>query len=193
MRDDERAPTIEWRTVVEADFPLLSDWLARPHVHRYWHHDFTPEGVARDFGPGTRGEEAGEDLLVFVDGQPTALVQRSRIADYAEDFEEFTEIVEVPPGAVTIDYLIADLSRTGQGLGSAIIRAVVADTWSSYPDCPAIIVGVVAGNVASWRALEKAGFRRVGEGDMEPDNPIDAPLHVISRIDRPESGPSQRQ
>lgn len=189
MVEKDAVPSIEWRPVAEADFPLLSDWLARPHVHRYWHHDHTPEGVAADFGPGTRGEEAGEDLLVFVDGAPTALVQRARIADYPEDQEEFSRIVDVPPGAVTIDYLIADQSRIGQGLGTAIIRAVVADTWSKYPECTAIIVSVVAGNIASWRALEKAGFRRIAEGDMEPDNPIDPPLHVISRIDRPEAAP----
>lgn len=179
------AETIRWRPVVKADFPLLSDWLSRPHVHRYWHHDFTADGVARDFGPGTRGEEAGEDLLVSVDGVPAALVQRSRIEDYAEDFSELSAIVDVPAGAVTIDYFVADSARMGRGLGTAIIRAIVADTWSKYPDCPAIIVPVVAGNTASWRALEKAGFQRIGEGDMEPENPLDAPLHFVSRIDRP--------
>lgn len=173
-----------WRAVTEQDFPLLTDWLARPHVHRYWHHDFSPEGVARDFGPGTRGEEAGEDLLVHLEGEPVALMQRSRISDYAEDFEELAAIVDVPENAVTIDYLIADAARTGQGLGTAIIRAVVADTWSSYPDAPAIIVAVVAGNVGSWRALEKAGFRRIAEGDIAPDNPVDPPRHVVLRIDR---------
>lgn len=181
------AETITWRPVVEADFPLLSDWLSRPHVHRYWHHDFTPDGVARDFGPGTRGDEAGEDLLVSVDGIPEALVQRSRIEDYAEDFRELSAIVDVPSGAVTIDYFVADSARTGRGLGTAIIRAIIADTWSSYPDCLAVIVPVVAGNTGSWRALEKSGFRRIGEGDMEPENPLDAPLHFVSRIDRPRS------
>lgn len=182
--DASLAASITWRPVVGTDLPLLAEWLARPHVHRYWHHDFTPEGVARDFGPGIRGEEAGEDLLVSLGDKPEALVQRSRIGDYAEDFRELSAIVDVPTGAVTIDYFIADLAQTGRGLGTAIIRAVVADTWSSYPECPAVIVPVVAGNHVSWRALEKAGFRRVGEGDMEPDNPIDPPLHVISRIDR---------
>lgn len=179
------AAPITWRPVTEADFPLLADWLARPHVHRYWHHDHSPEGVARDFGPGTRGEEAGEDLLVSVDGRPAGLVQRSRIEDYAEDFQALGAIAAVPPGAVTIDYFIADPAMTGRGLGTAVIRAVVADTWTAYPAAPAVIVGVVAGNTASWRALEKAGFRRVGEGDMPPDNPIDPPLHVVCRIDRP--------
>lgn len=178
------AQSITWRPVREQDFPLLADWLSRPHVHRYWHHDFSAEGVARDFGPGTRGEEAGEDLLVHLNGDAVALVQRSRIQDYAEEFDELAAIVDVPDGAITIDYLIADAERTGKGLGTAIIRAIVADIWTSYPEAPAIIVAVVAGNVGSWRALEKAGFRWIAEGDIAPDNPIDPPRHVVLRIDR---------
>jgi aminoglycoside 6'-N-acetyltransferase len=117
---------------------------------------------------------------------PGALVQRSLISDSAEDFESLGAIVEVPADSVTIDYLIADPRETGQGIGTAVIGAIVADTWTTYPTAPAIIVGVVADNTATRRALEKAGFRRVGEGDMEPDNPCDPLLHVISRLDRPE-------
>jgi aminoglycoside 6'-N-acetyltransferase len=45
----------------------------------------------------------------------------------------------------------------------------------------------VAGNVASWRALEKAGLERVAEGDLTPDNPVDPPLHYVYRADRPSS------
>lgn len=176
---------ISWRAVTTEDFPLLQDWLARPHVHRFWYHDFSPEGVEKSFGPGTRGEEAGEDLIVSVDGIPTAIVQRSRIEDYPEEFAPMAAIVEVPPESLTIDYLVADPEQTGRGIGTAIIRAIVADTWSAYPLAPAIIVPVVASNVGSWRALEKAGFHRVGTGDLEAENPIDSPLHVISRIDRP--------
>lgn len=187
------AQRITWRPVAETDFPLLADWLSRPHVHRYWHHDFSAEGVARDFGPGTRGEEAGEDLLVHLGSEPVALVQRSRIEDYAADFEELAAIVEVPAGAVTIDYLIADAARTGKGLGTRIISDVVADTWAAYPEAPTIIVAVVAGNIGSWRVLEKAGFVRIAEGDITPDNPVDPPRHVVLRIDRPESPGSAQQ
>jgi aminoglycoside 6'-N-acetyltransferase len=42
----------------------------------------------------------------------------------------------------------------------------------------------VAANVASWRALEKAGLKRVAEGPISPDN--DA-LRYIYRADRPRS------
>jgi len=46
-------------------------------------------------------------------------------------------------------------------------------------------VPVSTANVASWRALEKAGFARVGTADLEPDNPVDSREHVVYRLDRP--------
>jgi hypothetical protein len=72
----------------------------------------------------------------------------------------------VPVGAVELDYLIADPALRGRGLGSRMIAAAVEDTWNSYSDAPAVLVAVVAANVASWRALDKAGLKRVAEGPM---------------------------
>ena len=66
-----------------------------------------------------------------------------------------------------------------------MIGALVADTWAVRPAVPAVLVSVVAANTASWRALEKAGLRRIAEGDMEPENPDDDPRHVVYRVDRP--------
>jgi aminoglycoside 6'-N-acetyltransferase len=179
------ADVITFRRLTEADFPLLRGWLAQPYVARWWNHDSSAEGVARDFGPVARGEEPSEDLLALLDGEPLGLVQRSRLVDYAEYRDEFAAVVDVPDGAVTIDYLIGDPARVGQGLGTAMIAAAVAGTWDAYPTAPCVLVAVVAANVGSWRALEKAGFTRVGEGPMEPDNPVDDDLHYVYRTDRP--------
>lgn len=176
---------IDWRRLEPADFGMLGGWLAEPHVARWWNHDTEPAAVERDFGPTARGEEPAEDLLVHVDARPVALVQRCRLSDYAEDFAPLAAIVDVPDGALTIDYLIGDPALTGTGLGSRIIGAVVEQSWEAYPDAPAIIVGIVAANRASWRALEKAGATRIGTGEMQPDNPIDDREHYIYRFDRP--------
>jgi len=176
---------VSFRRVTTDDFPLLGRWLAEPHVHRWWNHDYSAEGVARDFGPGTRGEEAGEDLIALLDGEPVGLVQRSRLEDYAEDFEPLAALVDVPRGTLTIDYLLGSVEHVGHGLGTAVIRALVADSWTAYPDAPAILEAIVEANVASWRALEKAGFVRVGTVDLPPDNPIDDRLHHLYRLDRP--------
>ena len=176
---------LTWRPLTADDLPLLGRWLAEPGVARWWNHDSSPEGVERDFGPSVRGEEAGEDLVVSLDGRPVGLVQRARIADYPDDLAQLSAFAEVPDGAVELDYLLGDPALRGRGLGSRMIAALVADTWTAVPATPAVVIPIVAGNVASWRACEKAGLRRVAVGDLPPDNPIDPPLHVIYRVDRP--------
>ncbi|MGK5630325.1 GNAT family N-acetyltransferase [Streptomyces sp. URMC 123] len=177
---------ITWRRLGERDLPLLRAWLEQPHVARWWHHETSPEAVARDFGPAVRGEEPTENLLVLLDGEPLGLVQRYRYADYPEYLAELAAAaVEVPEGAVSLDYLIGDPERAGRGLGSRMIEAIVRATWADHPDVSAVVVPVHAANHASWRALEKAGLRRVAEAELEPDNPVDDRAHYVYRVDRP--------
>ena len=163
---------------------MLAEWLREPQVARWWNHETTLEAVERDFGASTRGEEPGEDLLVLLDGanRPAAALGDLRLPRGSHGIPA---VIEVPVGAVELDYFIADPALRGRGLKSRMIAAAVEDTWNSYSDAPAVLVAVVAANVASWRALEKAGLKRVAEGPMSPDNPIDDALHYIYRVDRP--------
>ena len=176
---------LTWRPLTAADLPLLAEWLREPQVARWWNHEHSAEAVERDFGASARGGEPGEDLVVSLDGHPVGLLQRSLISDYPEDVAEFSAVVDVPEGAVELDYLIADASLRGRGLGSRLISMAVEATWSDYPGAPTVLVAVVAANTASWRALEKAGLQRIAEAAMEPDNPVDEPHHYIYRVDRP--------
>lgn len=180
-----RGYAVEFRRVTRADFPLLARWLATPAVARWWNHEWTPAAVERDFGPSVDGAEPNQDWLALLDGSPVGLVQRSRVEDYEENQRDFASLVEVPDGSLTIDYLLGDPATYGRGLGSALIAAFVALSFDEIPDAPTVLVSVVAANAASWRALEKAGFHRVAEGELEPDNPVDDPLHLVLRLDRP--------
>ncbi|MET8468863.1 GNAT family N-acetyltransferase [Streptomyces sp. NPDC006422] len=179
---------ITWRRVEGKDFPLLRTWLQQPHVKRWWNHETGEEAVARDFGPAARGEEPSEDFLVFLGGEPVGLVQRSRLRDYLAYEDELAAVVPVPDGATTLDYLIGDPDRTGQGIGTAMLRSMVARTWADHPDAPCVLVPVVAANRRSWRTLERAGLRRVAVGELEPDNPVDDRTHYVYRVDRPVPG-----
>lgn len=174
-----------FRRLEEADLPMLAGWLEQPHVHRWWHHETTPEALERDFGAVLRGEEPAEDLVVELDGRPVGLCQRSRWHDYPAYVEEMAPSYAVPLDAVSIDYLIGDVADTGRGLGPLVIAALVDDTWRRHPDARSIVVPVAEGNRPSWRALEKAGFTAVGRADLEPDNPVDPRDHVVLRLDRP--------
>lgn len=172
-----------FRRLTRADFPLLASWLSQPEVRRWWQHDPSPPALEADFGPSVDGAEPNEDWLALLDGIPVGLVQRSLVSDYAENATEFARLGEVPDGSLTLDYLLGD--GRGTGRGRAMLAAFVARTWRDHPHAPAILVTVVAANRPSWRALEHAGFRRVGAGDLPPENPADDPRHYLLRCDRP--------
>ena len=176
---------VTFRPLRRADFGLLARWLEEPAVARWWAHGTTPEAVEADFGPSVDGRDGTQVWLALTGGRPFGLVQRYRIADEPEYLDELAPVVDVPPRALSIDYLIGEPDVRGGGAGTAMLRAFVADSWAAYPDADAVLVPVAAGNVASWRALEKAGFTRVAEGPLTPDNPIDPPDHVVYLLRRP--------
>lgn len=178
--------TFTWRRVVEADFPAIRLWLQEPLIARWWNHETTPEAVQKDFGASARGEEPDQDWIAAYEGTDFGLVQRSVFSDNPQYLEPLARITQMPPGAMSLDYFVISPAHRGQGLGVQMIQSMLARTWAEYPDAPCVIIPIAAGNQRSWRALEKAGFRRVAEGDLEPDNPVDPPLHFIYRLDRPD-------
>jgi aminoglycoside 6'-N-acetyltransferase len=184
VHDDPTA--LAFRPLQRADFPLLGRWLAEPLVARWWHHDTTPAALERDFGPTVDGREATEAFLALACDRPFGYIQCYPIAAYPEYARELATVREVPPGALSIDYFIAEPELRGRGLGAAMIAEFVAGAWSRHPQAADVIVPVAAGNTASWRALERAGFRRIAAGELEPDNPRDPADHFVYRLRRVE-------
>jgi aminoglycoside 6'-N-acetyltransferase len=133
-------PGFTFRRVRRSDFPLLQRWLAEAHVSKWWNHEFSPEAIERDFGPGVDGAEPGEDYLVFMGGVAIGLIQFSRFEDYPDYVEEVEGVLPVPAGAVSIDYLIGDASLIGRGLGRAMLMAFVERIWVEQPTATCILV-----------------------------------------------------
>ncbi|MGY1770042.1 GNAT family N-acetyltransferase [Blastococcus sp. SYSU D00813] len=178
------AVEVTFRPLERADLPLLSRWLAEPLVARWWAHDPSPEAVEADLGPVLDGRDPTEVQLALAEGRPFGLLQRYTFADNPEYVAELEPVYPVPDGALGIDYLIGEPALRGRGAGAAMIAAFVAEGWARYPAARDVVVPVAAGNVASWRALERAGFVRVAEGPLTPDNPVDPPDHVVYRAGR---------
>ena len=175
---------MEFRRATRADFPLLARWLGTPHVARFWNHETTPEAIERDFGGSVDGTEPSDDFIVEDAGVPVGFIQRSRICDYADEHIELIALADAPQDALTIDYFIGEGAATGRGVGTRMIREFTDLCFADCPSASAIIVPVIAGNPASWKALAAAGYERIAEGHIPPDNPIDDGWHVVYRRDR---------
>ncbi len=181
-----------FRPLERDDFWLLSEWLARPHVERWWREGYDPAAVERRYGPSVDGLDATEVFIVEHDGAPVGMVQRYRL-DEEPEWRRVLEVAGTPGDAACIDYLIGEAELTGRGLGTELIARFSEDTLRRYPDVPAIVVSVQQDNRRSWRALEKAGFSRCWGGTLDSDDPSDegpAYVYVLSRAERHKPGGS---
>jgi aminoglycoside 6'-N-acetyltransferase len=186
MHDDAKPgwPVVELRPLRRADLPVLSRWLAEPLVARWWNEPFSAEAVEARYGPGIDGTDPTALYLAVHDDEPFGLVQVYAFADEPEYATELSAVCPVPPGALSIDYLVGEPSARGRGLGAAMIAAAVARGFADHPDAHDVLVPVALGNEASWRALRRAGASWYADGDLAPDNPVDPPQHVVHRFVR---------
>ncbi len=168
-----------FRPLTRDDFPLVGLWLREPHVARWWADDPTPKGLEADYGGVIDGTEPAEVFIAYHAGRPIGLAQRFRMDAYPDYRDEVDAVVPVPPAAAGIDFLIGDSTRIGQGLGTRMLKEFATQLWRDDPAASGIIVPVHVENSASWRALEKAGFTRIGDGHMSPDNPADTTHHFV--------------
>jgi aminoglycoside 6'-N-acetyltransferase len=163
---------------------MLRRWLRTPHVARWWADDASDEGLEEMYGGCIDGTEPAQVFIAERGGCAIGLAQRFRIDAYPQYREEIAALTEILEGTSSIDYLIGPEDALGRGWGTRLIRAFAARLWQDDPGAVSIMVPVHAENTASWRVLERAGFRRVAAGHMTPDNPVDTTDHFIYRLDR---------
>jgi len=174
-----------FRPLTRADFALLGRWLVQPHVARWWNHESSPQAMEADFGAVIDRLDPADVFIVSHGARPIGLLQRYTFADNPTYIAELAHLIDAPGAALSIDYFLGEPDLLGRGLGSAMIRAAVDAIWRDHPNAPSVIVPVSRANVASWRALEGAGFTLAATGLLAPDNPIDDGEHRVYRIERP--------
>jgi aminoglycoside 6'-N-acetyltransferase len=175
---------LAFEPLAAGDLPLLGRWLARPHVQRWWREPSDPAAVEAAYGPLLDGTDPTEGYVVVLDGRPVGFVQRYRV-DAHPGWAATVSAALGDPRGVGIDYLIGEEDLVGQGLGRRMIARFSDDCWSRYPDDDRIVVAVQQGNVASWRALEAAGFGRVWDGRLATSEPSDEGPAYLYVLDRP--------
>jgi len=168
---------VSFRRLADDDLLMLHGWLNEPGVVEWWEgDDVSWEAVTRDYDPNP--SDATEHWIATVEGRDIGWIQCYPAADEPEETETWFAL-GIDRMAAGIDYLIGDPTDRRRGLGSTMIRAFVVDiAFGRHPNWSQVCAGPFASNEASWRALEKAGFRFVG--DIDDD---DGPCRLMA-IDR---------
>lgn len=140
---------------------MMHRWLNEPGVVQWWEgDDVSWEGVVRDYGSPCK--DPVEHWVASMDGSDVGWIQCYSVSDDPQEAAKWWAL-GVDQTAAGIDYLVADPGTRGRGLGSAMIRAFVDEVvFGKHPDWTQACAAPFEANVASWRALEKAGFRFAG-------------------------------
>lgn len=155
---------IAYRPLVEADLPLMTEWLNRAHLRRFYQYEpITAAEVAAKYGPRIRGEVATHSWLALLDGAPFGYLQCYRVVDWSD----WRATIGVDEG-VSIDLFIGEADLIGRGLGRRMLRGYVEQV--AFPLHPAERLCWIAhelGNLAARKCSAAAGFLPVCEFDEE--------------------------
>ena len=168
--------SIGFRRLTEGDLRLLHDWLEREHVRRWWSKHETYEDVVDHYLPAIEGRDPTELYAILLEEAPAGLIQTYLV----EDHPEYHELVQVEAGVAGVDLFLAEENLIGRGFGTEILERFVHEVVLSVQSTHACIADPDAQNIASLRAFEKAGFRRI----CEFVDPNDRRTHTLVRFDR---------
>jgi len=144
---------ITFRRLVEADLATLHRWLNEPGVVQWWEgDDVSWEAIVRDYGSART--DSTEQWIASLGGTEIGWIQCYPTIDDPGECEAWWRL-GIDRTAAGIDYLIGDPGMRGRGIGSAMIRAFVADVvFGLHPGWSQVCAGPYLANDSSWRTLE---------------------------------------
>lgn len=158
------------------DLGPVGEWLAQPHVSRWYVAGSTLDDELDDLRQSVTGEQPVEVLIVLEGERPVGWCQWYSCADDPD----WAADVGGRPHDVGIDYCIGEPDAVGRGLGTALVALLVAHVRDRHPSA-ALLADPEAANMASRRVLEKNGFELVAERILPSESAHD--VLAVYRLD----------
>ncbi|EKF19010.1 GNAT family N-acetyltransferase [Nitratireductor pacificus] len=152
------AGRIAFAPVTAEHYPLLLDWLNRPHVREWWG---DPETEVNNIRAKVEGRDSTRPFIIELDGRPIGYIQYWFIADNSDEttLADAPWLAELPVDAVGIDLTIGEKDLLSRGIGSAAVGLMVRQLLEAGH--ANIIIDPAPENARAVHAYEKAGFRAV--------------------------------
>lgn len=177
-------PCVTLRIMTEEDLTMLHDWLGRPHITEWWGGDENRPTLAQvqdEYAPARLARESVTPYIAMLDGEAIGYAQ-SYVALGSGDGWWADE---TDPGVRGIDQSLAHPSQLGQGLGTPMVRALVAALFSD-PAVSKIQTDPTPDNLRAIRCYEKAGFVRQRTINT-PDGPAVYMVHTRQAFEQSRS------
>jgi len=161
----EPADSLTFRPLTRADLPMLHGWLQRPHVAAWWREPTTLAELESDYCSAEALASSTHAFVVLLGSEPIGFIQSYVALGSGGGWWED----ETDPGMRGIDQFLADESRLGRGLGSAMVDAFARRLFAD-PAVTRIQTDPSPDNERAIRCYRRAGFVDRGEV-VTPDGP----------------------
>lgn len=145
---------------------MMHEWLSRPHVAAWWGPSSLAE-ITEEYTPLIEGTVPHRAFIALAGRTPIGFIQ---FYVPALCHDEGWWLDEHDLGVRGIDQFLADGEQLGKGLGTAMVRAFVAQLFLD-PAVTRVQTDPDPKNARAIRCYEKAGFRAVREVDT-PDGRV---------------------
>jgi aminoglycoside 6'-N-acetyltransferase-1b/aminoglycoside 6'-N-acetyltransferase-2 len=153
-------PAVTLRPMTDDDIPMLHDWLARPHIARWWRGDAQRQATLDETRAQYRREVLAKErvtpYIAMLGDDPIGYAQSYVALGCGGGWWED----ETDPGVRGIDQSLARPELLDKGLGTKLASALVELLFSD-PEVTTIQTDPSPDNPRAIRCYEKAGFRKV--------------------------------
>lgn len=152
-----RPAEIEFRELAESDLPLMQEWLARPHVKRWYQpRSMSLADVEDRYLPFIRKEVPTSSHIGQVDGEPAGYLQCYRVADWPD----WAALADIDDG-ISVDLLIGPERFLHRGLGRTILAAYLQLAFGLYPRERTCWIAHAEDNAGAIACSRAVGFQYV--------------------------------
>lgn len=144
--------------LVEADLPMLREWLERPHCAEWWGPADSIDELREDYVAHVDEPNATRAYIAKLDGEPAGFIQVYVVMGSGGGWWES----ETDPGARGIDQFLARSEDLGRGLGRVMVRSFVERLFED-PAVTVVQTDPDPRNERAVRCYTRAGFEPVGE------------------------------
>lgn len=156
--------TLDFEPLSVTHFPLLLQWLERPHVKRWWDPEitWTQKKIQEKYSSYVHGYKIEDSVrktitayIITADQHPIGYIQSYN----AHDFPRSISLEKLPTSLGTFDLYIGELDYLGKGLGSQALVQFL-DTYCT-PLYSHMFADPNQHNLAAIKTYTKAGFKRL--------------------------------